>query len=61
MVGLKESVRDENVDLNMDPIIKDIGCQAVDCEFYHEVSGKPLGLFKEGSNLVRFIALEHYP
>lgn len=43
--GLKESVG-EGVDWNTDPIIKEIGCHATDCEFYHEGSGKPLGIFK---------------
>lgn len=60
-LGLKESVRGEDVDLNMDQIIKDTGRHAVECEFYHEGSGKPLGIFKQGNNFVRFIVLEHHP
>lgn len=44
--GLKERVGGLDVDLNMNQIIEDIVSHAVDCKFYHQGSGKPLGIFK---------------
>lgn len=44
--GLKERVGGEDVDLNMNQIIEAIVSHAVGCKFYHQGSGKPLGIFK---------------